>query len=306
MQEVGKIDGLNGKRIGIFGKGGAGKSTVTFLLAKAIRKLGYTVVVLDADSTNLGLHRIFEIENPPKPLMEHFGGTVFSGGLVTCPVDDPSPLNNAEVKLEDLSPLFYGRSPEGIFLFIIGKIGDEGPGAGCDGPVAKIARDFRVSVNEKSQVTLIDFKAGLEDTARGVVTSLDLGIFVLDPTLVSVEMASNMKQIVSQIQSHEPPATAHLESPELIEWAKRFYRGAHIEGVRYVLNRVNSKEEEGVLKKSLREKGIKTSCTIFQTPMISNAWLKGIAIKTGEQQLEIDKFVSILEEDLAVDKWMME
>lgn len=303
---VKQIDKLNGKRIGIFGKGGAGKSTVTFLLAKVIRKLGYTVVVMDADSTNLGLHRIFEIENPPKPMMDHFGGTVFSGGLVTCPVDDPSPLTNAEVKLEDLSQLFYARSPEGIFLFIIGKIGDEGPGAGCDGPVAKIARDFRVSINEKSQVTLIDFKAGLEDTARGVVTSLDLGIFVLDPTLVSVEMAGNMKQIVERIQSHELPATAHLESPELIEWAKRFYRGAQIKGVRYILNRVNSKEEEEVLKKLLREKGIETSCTIFQDPMISNAWLQGISIKNDEQQYEIEKFVSILEGDLATDKSMVD
>lgn len=28
-------------------------------------------------------------------------------------------------------------------VFIAGKMGDRGPGAGCDGPIAKIARDFR-------------------------------------------------------------------------------------------------------------------------------------------------------------------
>ena len=46
---------LAGKRIGVFGKGGAGKSTVTVLLARALRERGYAVCVLDADSTNIGL-----------------------------------------------------------------------------------------------------------------------------------------------------------------------------------------------------------------------------------------------------------
>lgn len=46
---------LTGKRIGIFGKGGAGKSTVAVLLIEALWKRGYEVCVLDADSTNTGL-----------------------------------------------------------------------------------------------------------------------------------------------------------------------------------------------------------------------------------------------------------
>jgi CO dehydrogenase nickel-insertion accessory protein CooC1 len=46
---------LDGLRIGVFGKGGSGKSTVTVFLAAALREAGYSVVVLDADSTNHGL-----------------------------------------------------------------------------------------------------------------------------------------------------------------------------------------------------------------------------------------------------------
>ena len=46
---------LIGKRIGILGKGGSGKSTVAVLLTMALRDQGYHVCLLDADSTNVGL-----------------------------------------------------------------------------------------------------------------------------------------------------------------------------------------------------------------------------------------------------------
>jgi CO dehydrogenase maturation factor len=298
LEEKGNHWPLKGKRIGVFGKGGAGKSTITSLISKGLKKRGYAVIVLDADSTNLGLYRILEIEHPPKPLMDYFGGTVFSGGLVTCPVDDPAPLAEAEIELEKLKQAYCACSPEGILFFIAGKIGDKGPGAGCDGPVAKIARDFRVIVNGQSPVTLIDFKAGLEDIARGVVTSLDLVVFVIDPSLVSVEMAGNMKEIVRRIQTHERPATAHLESPELIDWANQFYSESHIAGIQFILNRINSKEEEEILRDSLKKEEIEPSCTIYQIPSISSAWLKGIPIRAEEPRMEIQTLIECLEDDM--------
>ena len=84
-----KMKALSGRRIGIFGKGGAGKSTVVILLAKALRNCGYEICVLDADSTNVGFHLAMGLNKSPVPLMQFFGGTVFIGGPVTCPVDDP-------------------------------------------------------------------------------------------------------------------------------------------------------------------------------------------------------------------------
>ena len=298
MKEMNKNKSLNGKRIGIFGKGGAGKSTVTLLLASELVRHEYTVIVLDADSTNLGLSRIFQIEDSPRSLMEFFGGTVFHGGRVTCPVDDPTPLENAEVSLDSLDNEFYACNPQGILFFVAGKIGGEGPGAGCDGPVAKIARDFRVTVHNKKPVTLIDFKAGLEDIARGVITSLDLAIFIVDASLVSVEMAANMKDIIARIRSHELPATAHLENPGSVEWANRFYKNAHIAGLRFILNRISSKDEEDTLTRLLRDKGIMSSCTIYQNPMISTAWLKGAPLNVQDIKPEIQSLVISSEKDI--------
>jgi CO dehydrogenase maturation factor len=287
---------LNGKRIGLFGKGGAGKSTVTVLLARAMCERGYSVCVLDADSTNIGLFQIFDIARSPKPLMEYFGGMVFSGGVVTCPVDDPMPLAGAEIELETLHPEYYAKSPDGVILLIAGKIGDQGPGAGCDGPVAKIARDLRFHIQSELPVTLVDFKAGFEDTARGVLTGLDWAIVVVDPTATSMEMAANMKHMLEQIQADVLPATAHLKSPELIAWANKIFTEACIEDIWFVLNRVQGAEEEEYLRLGLSEKGIEPIGVIHQHPSISRSWLKGTPIEAGEAMLEVQKILDKLED----------
>ena len=250
------------------GKGGSGKSTATVLLARALRKRGYDVCILDADSTNVGLHQALGLDNPPASLIDYFGGMVFSGGSVTCPVDDPTPLPGAEVALDQLSDRYYARNQAGIFLLTAGKLGDKGPGAGCDGPINKIARDFKVHTEGTSPITLVDFKAGFEDSARGAITSLDWVVVVVDPTNAAVQMAIHMKKMVDQIKAGSPPATSHLESPEMVELAQRIFREAKVKDVLVILNRIRDEEMESYLRAKLQQGGIKPIGAIREDPAI--------------------------------------
>jgi len=287
---------LANKRIGVFGKGGAGKSTVVALLAQTLQARGYQVCVLDADSTNFGLSQALGMDASPKPLLDFYGGTVFSGGLVTCPVDDPTPLPNARIYLDELPSQYYTCNDDGITLLVTGKIGDQGPGAGCDGPVAKIARDFIIRGKHQEFVTLIDFKAGFEDSARGAVTGLDWAVVVVDPTTASVKMAADMRNMVIQIKADVLPATAHLENPEMVALANKIFTEAKIEDVFFVLNQIPNVEIENYLREQLKQREISPIGVISKHPSIPLAWLKGMAVHAANALSEVQMIVDKLEE----------
>jgi CO dehydrogenase maturation factor len=272
---------LSGKRIGIVGKGGAGKSTVTIFLARALRQRGYDICILDADSTNIGMHRALGMKTAPESLIDYFGGMVFSGGSVTCPVDDPTPLPNPELNLDELPSKFQSENVEGIHLLTAGKIGDLGPGAGCDGPINKIARDVRVTSSNKEPVMLVDFKAGFEDSARGAITGLDWVIMVVDPTHASINMARHMRQMVAKMQAGAPPATKHLEDPQLVSLMEAIFREASVQDVFAVLNRIPDAETEAYLREILQESDVRTIGCLPEDLDLMQKWLRGNMVKSS-------------------------
>ena len=287
---------LAGQRIGIFGRGGSGKSTCTVFLAKALAETGYTVCVLDADSTNEGLALALGADGVPKSLLDWLGGTVFSGGPVTCPVDDPAPIQGARVRQEALPSQYVSQTPGGIRFFQVGKMGPLGPGAGCDGPMTKIARDFVPETDGPAPVTLIDFKAGIEDASRGVVTSLDWVLLVIDPSYAGVQAAATMKTLLDQMHHGALPATRHLQSPELIGLLEDSYRSARTKGVLYVLNKVADAEVEYQLWQRLLGAGLHATAVIRDDPHIRAAWLEGSPLKSIPALAEAAKLVRALEE----------
>lgn len=295
-REVSADRPLAGLRIGVMGKGGVGKSTVTVLLARELATKGYEVCILDADSSNVGLHTALGLPEPPTPLIQYFGGMVFSGGSVTCPVDDPTPLPGSEVSLGALPHHYWKKANGGIWLLTAGKLGDFGPGAGCDGPIAKIARDLLVDGPHGPVLTLVDLKAGMEDSARGVLPALDWALVVVDPSQAAVRMAADLNLMVAGILKGEGPATEHLESPDLAELAMEVYRKARIKGVLAVLNRVPDAITEAYLAQRLSEEAeVESLGTLAEDSGIANSWLRGFSLVEPKGRGTIAQVASNLE-----------
>lgn len=289
---------LEGKRIGFLGRGGSGKSTGLVLLARALCKRGYAVCVLDADSTNLGLHKAMGLEHAPLPLMSWFGGMVFQGGRISCPVDDPSLIEHPEIDLSEL-PSVYRATRGGLTLLQAGKLADFGIGAGCDGPMVKLARDLRVRDGGKPAVLLVDFKAGLEDSSRGALVGMDAVIVVSDPSMAGIHVAITFSGILAARDSGAEPATAHLEEPGLADLMRRLYRDWRSGIMEVVLNKVPDAETEACLRQILDAHGIEPAAVLHDSSELRKAWLYGTELDAPSTDGSLAILVRRLEERLA-------
>jgi CO dehydrogenase maturation factor len=243
---------LRGKRVLVCGKGGSGKSTLVALMATVLQRKAYEVLVLDGDASNPeGMIRLLfgqGVEGEPKPLIEYFGGIE----VVTCPVDDPSPLtriNDSRPVPENRIDLFKELSSEyylrkgSTTLLQAGKIASYGQG--CDGPVEKVVRDFMV---EGDAVNLIDMKAGIEHFGRKIPDRMDIILGVLDYTLESVSIAKRMAE---------------------------FCQEAGIKNFWLILNKIGSEDVESMLMDKLENLGDKVIGSISHDQELIKAGLSG-------------------------------
>jgi CO dehydrogenase nickel-insertion accessory protein CooC1 len=273
---------LGGKLIGFVGRGGSGKSTCLVLMAEILSGRGAEVCVLDADSTNLGLHTAMGMDRAPEPLIDYFGGMVFQGGQVGCLVDDPRLLAHPRIDLDTLPLCYQATNGRGITLLQTGKLADFGVGAGCDGPMIKVARDIRIERSGRPVVLLVDFKAGLEDTSRGAMIGMDAIVVVCDPSAAALEAAITLNSLLSARNAGDAPSTGHLETPDLAALMLRLYSQWHPRPLYLVLNKVADEESRAYILSRLEAAGLELSATVPDSKWLRDAWLRGRELGVAE------------------------
>jgi CO dehydrogenase maturation factor len=172
-------------KLGVVGKGGVGKTTVSGLLARAYAGQGRSVVAIDTDSNpNLGLSlglSLAETEAVPELPRSTVVG---SGGGVT-----------AADLLAD-----YGRpTPAGPVLLSAIKVAEAGAGCTCGGhaTVRSLLADALADVD----LALVDMEAGLEHLSRsgGTLAHADLLLVVCEPTRKSVLTAARTAALATEL-----------------------------------------------------------------------------------------------------------
>lgn len=124
-------------KITICGKGGCGKSTVTSLLAKEFARMGKTVLVVDSDESNFGLHRQLGLELP-RDFTEYFGGKdkAFKK-MIAGEILDTVKLSTFAKKFFSQAftiseiPQEYVAKKDGVMLISSGKIHRANEGCAC-------------------------------------------------------------------------------------------------------------------------------------------------------------------------------
>lgn len=181
-------------KIMISGKGGCGKSTITTLLARELAKRGKRVLVVDADESNLCLHRLLGAAQP-QIMMDAMGGRPGAREKLKQAADhhhEDGFLKDV-MKIDDL-PAECRTEVDSIQLLVVGKIQSFGEGCAC--MIGGISRAILSRLEEsENEIVLIDAEAGLEHFGRRIDGTCDLILAVIDPSYESIHMAERTREI---------------------------------------------------------------------------------------------------------------
>lgn len=258
-------------KISVCGKGGSGKSSVVALLANEFAARGYHVLVVDSDESNSGLFRLLGFKNPPVPLMELVGGkkglkermaVKFSSGETEVKMDV---LTQDKIQIKDIAPPHI-IGDGNLKLVSIGKIMQSLEGCAC--PMGVLSREFLRKLRlEENEVVIVDMEAGVEHFGRGVETSIDSVLAVVEPSLESIELAAKIKNLSAD---------------------------ASVKVVAAVLNKVISEDIGRKLKDELAKRGVRIIGSIPYRPDIFEASLLGHRLASESADREIKQVVGCL------------
>jgi CO dehydrogenase maturation factor len=235
-------------KIAVCGKGGSGKSTIVDLLASEAQGRGYHVLVVDSDESNTGLFRMLGFDQSPTPLMELVGGKK----SLKQKMGQPSVLAESSILVENIpSPYLLRR--DDLMLVSIGKILQSLEGCAC--PMGILSREFLKKLTLKAdELVIVDMEAGVEHFGRGVETSIDSVVIVVEPSFESLEVAERIHNLAA---------------------------GIGIKNIWAVLNKVPSEEIATKLDKELDRKDIDVIGCIHLDPEVFKSGIEGGVISKG-------------------------
>lgn len=174
----------------VCGKGGCGKSTVAVLMSRAFARMGRRVMLVDADESNVGLHRLAGTV-PAATLLETLGGR---NALRSTPGSQLGEACNLfydqPFSLEDI-PAACTPAVDGVRLLKIGKIQHFGEGCACPmgGILRPLLSNLQADVEDR---IVVDTAAGVEHFGRGVDRHADTIVGIIDPTFESFKLAKKL------------------------------------------------------------------------------------------------------------------
>lgn len=247
-------------KIAICGKGGSGKSTITAMMAFALRDLGYTPLVIDTDDSNAGLHRKLGIEDTPRPLiscLERFA--------IGEEAPDTAWLQKDPIKLSEIPQQFVAEN-EGIYFMMSGKI--ENPLQGCSCTISDITKQIvsNLELGEK-EILLVDHDAGIESFGRGAEQGMDTVITIVEPSFESVGLAETISFMAE---------------------------GLGIRRIRTIINKVIDEEQGEDVQDMLSERGIRFLGSLPADRTLMKTNLRGQPVYSSPLQAQLEKIVKLM------------
>ncbi len=187
-------------KIAFVGKGGSGKSSVSWLAVKTIENMGFSVLAIDADhnmdlTSNLGLDPDTTpfMHKTEKEFMEHVGVAKVSGVLAKDINDLPSFTTNPQ---DTYTSSISTKVSDKVSLINIGLGAPDVMFSGkCAHGLSGPLKYYLGLLNEKDDFIVIDSVAGADMLNYGLYAGIDAVIGVVEPHRNSIKVFEQIQDI---------------------------------------------------------------------------------------------------------------
>ena len=175
-------------RLGIAGKGGAGKTTIAASVARLAAERGVPVVAVDADS-NPNLAAALGVDPAATARLSALPASIVSRRL-----DGPA-LREPLAKVLDEHSV---RGPAGVRVSLMGAPTHVDEGCLCSAH-ATVSAFLAASVDEPGSLTVLDLEASPEHFSRGTARHVDTLLLVTEAYYRSLETVRRMAQLADEL-----------------------------------------------------------------------------------------------------------
>lgn len=173
-------------KIGVVGKGGVGKTTVTALLARTFAERGLRVVAVDTDSNpNLGLSLGLSAEATEAV-------AVLPRSVVVG--------RHGDVTVDHLLEHYGCPTPSGVTVLSALRVDAAGAGCTCGGH-ATVRSLLGEALDTHADITIVDMEAGIEHLSRsgGTLAHADVLVMVMEASRKAVLTAARTQTLAMEL-----------------------------------------------------------------------------------------------------------
>ncbi|WP_321422566.1 AAA family ATPase [uncultured Methanobacterium sp.] len=252
-------------KIAITGKGGVGKTTLAGTLAVILSKK-YKIYAIDADpdmnlAGSLGIHKPITPISKMKDLIKERTGAEPGASF-----GEVFKMNPTISDLPDSLSTDYDSDGR-LKILVMGTVDKGGDGCVCPASVM-LKAILRNLIIKKDEIVILDMEAGIEHLGRRTAEAVDVMIIVTEPGLKSLETASRIKKLATDIG---------------------------IQNVVAVINKVASPMEEKFVAEKLKEMDVDVLGSIPRDNMVVMADMEGLPLVDFPDSAALESITQIAE-----------